>query len=80
MTRHYSVSQLNKRAQAIVAEACTSKEPIFISQNGRASAVIVDVDTYLTSMQALDEFMRIYKKESSIKPAPKSAVSPFASN
>ena len=69
MARQYSVSELSNQALAIVAEATSSKEPIFITQNGHASTLIIDADVYLSKMQALDEFMRIYQKESSIRPA-----------
>ena len=68
MARQYSVSELGKHAREIIAEANVSKEPIFISQNGHATALVIDADEYLAEKQALDEFMRIYKGESSIKP------------
>ena len=69
MARQYSVSELSKHAKAIIAEANVSKEPIFLSQNGHATALLIDADTYLSEKQALDEFMRIYRRESDIKPA-----------
>lgn len=68
MPTHYSVSDLEAHAASIIAEARSSKEPVFISQGGRASVLLIDTDTYLTKMQALGEFERIYRYESSIRP------------
>lgn len=69
MANQYSVSDLGTRAPAIVAEARTSKEPVFVSQNGHAAVVVVDADTYINEMQALKEFERIFRDESSIRPS-----------
>ena len=69
MTIQYSVSDLETRAMAIISEARITKEPVCISQNGHAAVLLVDADTYLTQMQALREFERIFRDESSIRPA-----------
>lgn len=69
MDNQYSVSDLKERAQLIVNEARSTKKPACITQNGSAVAFLVDADTYLTQMQALNEFRRIFDKESSIRPA-----------
>lgn len=73
MSSHYSVSELEARAASIIAEARSTKEPVFISQGGRASVLLIDAGTYLTKMQALGEFERIYRDESSIRPDRKPA-------
>lgn len=75
MADHYSVSDLKAQAQAVIAEARTTKRPVCISQNGHAAVVVVDADTYLNQMQALREFERIYRNESGIRPAPQQNAS-----
>ena len=60
MARTCTISDLKERPVAIIDEARAAKEPVFIEQSGTSSAVIVDADTYLTNMQALGEFKRIY--------------------
>ena len=61
MARHYSANDLSQHTSSIIAEARASKEPVLITQNGTANVIVVDADTYLSNMQALVEFMRIYK-------------------
>lgn len=68
MALQFSVADLETRAQELVIKAQSSKEPLLITQNGKAGAVLVDADTYLSNLQALDEFKRIFKDESSIRP------------
>lgn len=71
MADRYSVSDLESRAQAIISRIRMTKEPACISQNGHAAVMMVDAETYLDQMQALDEFKRIFDDESSIRPAPR---------
>jgi|GEM_PF-2872421 len=68
MASIYSVEDLAKRAQAIFDEAHATKEPVYIAQNGNASIILIDADTYLNNMQALGEFERIYRD--GVKPIP----------
>lgn len=71
MTNHYSVSDLETRATAIISQARTTKEPIYVSQNGHAAVVLVDAESYLNDRAALREFERIFRDESHIRPARK---------
>lgn len=55
-----SIQDVQHDPAEVVKQATTTKEPVFIAQGGKSFAVIVDADTYLTQMQALHEFERIY--------------------
>lgn len=55
-----TIDELKANPQAVINTALSTKQPVFIEQAGRAHAAVVDVDTYLTQMQALREFRRIY--------------------
>ncbi len=61
MARIYSKEDLQARTQVVIEDAIASKEPVYINQNGKASVIMIDADTYLSDMQALREFKRIYK-------------------
>ena len=74
MGNKYTVKDLQERPQAIFDEAHASKEPVYIAQNGNASIILIDADTYLTKMQALGEFERIYRDE--VKPVRAAAEAP----
>ena len=68
MARSYTVAELKGKANGIIEEVQITQEPAFITVNGHAMTVLVDADTYLTQMQALGEFERIFRDMSSIKP------------
>ncbi len=60
MVNTCTIADLQKRPASAIERACDSKEPVLIVQNGRANALIIDADTYLANMQALNEFKRIF--------------------
>lgn len=55
-----SIEDVKRDPAAVIKSANATKEPVFVAQGNRSFAVIVDADTYLTQMQALHEFERIY--------------------
>lgn len=55
-----SIEDVKRDPAVAIKQANTTKEPVFIAQGNKSFAVIVDADTYLTQMQALHEFERIY--------------------
>ncbi|MDP2181317.1 MAG: type II toxin-antitoxin system Phd/YefM family antitoxin [Actinomycetota bacterium] len=52
------ISELRQDASAIVKRASASGDPVFITQHGRASAVLVSVGTYERTQREL-EILRI---------------------
>ncbi len=68
MASRRSVSELSSDPLSVIQEAVETKEPIFISVGSQAQTLLVDADTYLTDMQALAEFKRIFADERSITP------------
>ncbi len=68
MARTCTMDDLRKQPSSIIDQARSSKEPIFIEQAGAASTLIIDADAYLTDMQALAEFKRIYSDDVKGKP------------
>lgn len=72
--RSHSLSDLQNNPQQIIDEAVKFHDPILITVDGvTAPVVLVDANDYATNMQALNEFMRIYKTEASIKPKAQTA-------
>ena len=63
-----TIDDLKKNPSAIINQVKASKEPVYIDQSGQALALLVDADTYLTDMQALHEFKRIYNSDIKGKP------------
>jgi PHD/YefM family antitoxin component YafN of YafNO toxin-antitoxin module len=63
-----TVDNLKKNPSSIINQVKASKEPVYIEQSGNASVLLVDADTYLTDMQALNEFQRIYCSDVKGKP------------
>lgn len=55
------ISDLRQDASAIVKQAAASGEPVFITQRGRASAVLVSTGTYERTQHEL-EILRILAK------------------
>lgn len=60
MSRKVTAQELVDDVHAVLREVAFTREPVFIEQAGCAMAVVVDVDTYLTQMQALEGFKRMY--------------------
>ena len=52
------ISELRQDASSIVREASASGDPVFITQHGRASAVLMSAGTYERTQRAL-EILRI---------------------
>ncbi len=52
------ISELRQDASAIIKQASASGDPVFITQHGRASAVLVSAGTYERSQREL-EILRI---------------------
>ena len=52
------ISELRQDASAIVKRASTTGDPVFITQHGRASAVLVSAGTYERTQREL-EILRI---------------------
>lgn len=67
MAQVCSIADLKERPNAIIEEVRSSKEPMYLAQGGTSTVVLIDADTYLTKMQALGEFERIYR-DNSTKP------------
>ena len=63
-----TVEDLKRNPGAIIAQVKASKEPVYIDQSGKATVLLLDADTYLTNMQALSEFKRIYSSDIKGKP------------
>ena len=68
MDDNCTLQELESNAASIIAEVRNSKKPLYVTQNGRAAAIIIDADTYQRNMLALEEFRRIFDKGSSIRP------------
>lgn len=68
MAQTCTVEDLKKNPGAIINQVKASKEPVYIDQNGSASVMLVEADAYLTDMQALGEFRRIYSGDVEGKP------------
>ena len=47
------VTELKTRSAQLIKKATTSGQPIVITQNGKATAVLQDVETYETQRRAL---------------------------
>ena len=47
------VTALKTRSAQLIREACDSKQPIVITQNGQATAVLQDIETYEEQRHAL---------------------------
>ena len=60
MGRTCTVEDLKTNALGVLETVTASKEPVFIDQGGKSQVALVDVETYLTQMQALGEFKRIF--------------------
>lgn len=48
------ISDLRKNASDVVKSVSSSREPVFITQRGRAAAVMVSMETYKNAQYAMD--------------------------
>ena len=76
MARQYSIAELKKQANEILDDIQITGEPAFITSNGRVMTVLVDADEYLTQLQALREFERIFRDMRDSKPKATFASTP----
>ncbi len=63
-----TIEELKAHPEAVLEDVRANKTPTYIEQKGTASVLLLDADVYLTQMQALNEFMRIYTDDTSGKP------------
>ncbi|MCD8199984.1 MAG: type II toxin-antitoxin system Phd/YefM family antitoxin [Coriobacteriaceae bacterium] len=63
-----TVEELKAHPEAILDEVRSTRTPTYIDQKGTASVLLLDADVYLTQVQALNEFMRIYTDDTSGRP------------
>ncbi len=61
------ISDLRQNASDIVRGLSSSQEPIFITQRGRAAAVMVNMEAYETSQRELDILRLLARGEKEIE-------------
>ncbi|HJU83185.1 MAG TPA: type II toxin-antitoxin system Phd/YefM family antitoxin [Holophagaceae bacterium] len=53
------VTEVKRRATEIIAELQETKEPVVITQHGRAAAVLMDIESYETLQRRLKVLMAL---------------------
>jgi prevent-host-death family protein len=61
------ISDLRQNASDVVKGVSTSKEPVFITQRGRAAAVLVSMEAYEDSQRELDVLRLLARGEKEIE-------------
>jgi len=61
------ISDLRKNASDVVKEISASKQPVFITQRGRAAAVMVSMQAYEESQHELDILRLLVRGEKEIE-------------
>ncbi len=61
------ISDLRQNASDVVKRLVASKEPVFITQRGRAAAVMVSMEAYETSQHELDILRLLARGEKEIE-------------
>ena len=61
------ISDLRQNASDIVKTVLSSREPVFITQRGRAAAVMVSMEAYKDSQQDLDILRLLARGEKEIE-------------
>ena len=61
------ISDLRQNASDVVKGVATSKEPVFITQRGRAAAVLVSMEAYEDSQRELDVLRLLARGEKEIE-------------
>lgn len=61
------ISDLRQNASDVVRSLVSSKEPVFITQRGRAAAVMVSMKAYETSQHELDILRLLARGEKEIE-------------
>ena len=60
------ISDLRQNAAGVIKRASASNEPVFITQRGRAAAVMVSTQTYQRTQQELDILRLLARGEAEI--------------
>jgi prevent-host-death family protein len=60
------ISDLRKNASDVVKSVSTSREPVFITQRGRAAAVMVSMEVYKNAQHEIDILRLLAKGEKEI--------------
>jgi prevent-host-death family protein len=61
------ISDLRKNASDVVRGVSSSREPVFITQRGRAAAVMVSMEVYAASQHELDILRSLARGEKEIE-------------
>lgn len=61
------ISDLRQDAAGIIRRAAASREPVFITQRGRAAAVVVDTATYERTQHELEILRLLARGEAEIE-------------
>ncbi len=61
------ISDLRQNASDVVKGVSSSREPVFITQRGRAAAVMVSMEVYQNSQHAMDILHLLAKGEKEIE-------------
>lgn len=61
------ISDLRQNASGVVKSVSTSREPVFITQRGRAAAVMVSMEVYQNSQHEMDVLHLLARGEKEIE-------------
>jgi prevent-host-death family protein len=61
------ISDLRQNASNVVKSVSSSREPVFITQRGRAAAVLISMDAYEDSQRELDILRLLARGEKEIE-------------
>lgn len=61
------ISDLRQNASDVVKSISSSREPVFITQRGRAAAVLISMDAYEESQRELDVLRLLARGEKEIE-------------
>ena len=61
------ISDLRQNASNVVKSVSSSREPVFITQRGRAAAVLISMDAYEDSQRELDVLRLLARGEKEIE-------------
>jgi len=63
-----SITKLNENCKQLIEETKNSKKPLFISEDGINSAVIIDIESYNKLLYAADLNKMLVHKSEDIQP------------
>jgi prevent-host-death family protein len=61
------ISDLRQNASDVVKSVSSSREPVFITQRGRAAAVLISMETYAVSQRELEILRLLARGEKEIE-------------